>query len=170
MADAGERGDGFQRVQSNSAVDFAAKLISSGIFIGYIPLAPGTMGSLLAVILFFLLYGYVLNIFWIFLPVLYFIGVWAASRCEVFWGKDSGRIVIDEIVGMLVTFVFLSLNVKIVWLGFFLFRAFDIIKPPPVRWSEKLFRGWGVMTDDLIAGIYANLILRLIIYLFPQVS
>ena len=170
MADAGNRGEGFQKVRSNSAVDYVAKLISSGIFIGYIPLAPGTMGSLLAVILFFLLYGYVLNIFWIFLPVLYFLGVWTASYCEELWGKDSGRIVVDEIVGMFVTLIFLPINVRIVWLGFFIFRAFDIIKPPPIRWSERLPHGWGVMTDDLIAGIYANLVLRLIICFFPQVS
>ena len=170
MADAGKRGEGFQKVQSNSAIDFTARLISSGIFIGYLPLAPGTLGSLLAVVLFFLLYGYVLNIFWLFLPFLYFLGVWTASYCEELWGKDSGRIVIDEIVGMFVTLVFLPVNVKIVWLGFFIFRAFDIIKPPPIRWLERLPQGWGVMTDDLIAGIYANLVLRLIIYFFPQVS
>ena len=167
--DTRERGDGFQRAQINSAVDFTARLISSGFFIGYIPLAPGTFGSLLAIIPFLLLSDYIVNVILISLPFLYFLGVWTSSYCEEFWGKDSGRIVIDEIVGMFVTLVFLPINVKIIWLGFFLFRTFDIIKPPPIRWLERLPRGWGVMTDDLIAGIYANLILRLIIFLFPQV-
>ena len=170
MADAGKRGEGFKKVQSNNVIDFTARLISSGIFIGYVPVASGTFGSLLVVVPFLLLSDYGVNIFWIFLPFLYFLGVWTASYCEELWGKDSGRIVIDEIVGMLVTLVFLPVNVKIVWLGFFIFRAFDIIKPPPIRWLERLPHGWGVMTDDLIAGIYANLVLRLIIYFFPQVS
>lgn len=170
IADAGERGDGFQRAQLNNAIDFTAKLISSGIFIGYVPLAPGTFGSLLAIVFYLFLPEYIVNRIWIFLPVLYFLGVWTATHCEEFWGKDNRRIVIDEIVGMFVTLVFLPVNVKILCLGFFLFRAFDIVKPPPIRFLERLPRGWGVMTDDLMAGVYTNLVLRLIIYFSLWVS
>ncbi|MFC1560844.1 phosphatidylglycerophosphatase A [Candidatus Latescibacterota bacterium] len=156
---------------SYPSVDYLARMVSSGIFAGYFPVARGTFSSLLVIILYFLLSDYLnFNRIWIFLPFLYFLGVWSASRCEVFWGKDNGRIVIDEIVGMLVTVVFLPLNFKIACIGFFLFRAFDIFKPPPIRRLESLPRGWGVMTDDLVAGIYANLVLRFIIHIFPWVT
>lgn len=169
ITDDGESDDEFKETKSNRLTDFAVKLFSSGFFIGYVPVASGTAGSLLVIVLYLLLSASpVIDKIWIILPVLYFIGVWTATHCEVFWGKDSRRIIIDEIVGMFVTLVFLPLNIKILWLGFFIFRAFDIIKPPPIRFSERLPRGWGVMTDDLIAGIYANLVLRLIIFSFPQ--
>ena len=152
-------------------VDCAARVVSRGIFAGYFPVARGTFSSLLVIIFYFLLSDYLdFNKIWIFLPFLYFLGVWSASRCEVFWGKDNGRIVIDEIVGMLVTIVFLPLNFKIACIGFFLFRAFDIFKPPPIRKLESLPRGWGVMTDDVVAGVYANLVLRVIIHIFPRVT
>ena len=152
-------------------VDCAARVISSGIFTGYFPVARGTFSSLVVIILYFLLKVYLdFNRIWVFLPFLYFLGVWSASRCEVFWGKDNGRIVIDEFVGMLVAVVFLPLNFTIACIGFFLFRAFDIFKPPPIRGLENLPRGWGVMTDDLVAGVYTNMVLRLIIYIFPWVA
>ena len=76
---------------------------------------------------------------------------------------------IDEIVGMLVTLAFLIPSFKILITGFIFFRLFDIIKPPPVRLSEKLPGGWGIMMDDIIAGIYAHLVLRGIMYFFPGI-
>lgn len=76
---------------------------------------------------------------------------------------DPREVVIDEVMGMVVTLAFLPLNPKTIGIGFLLFRIFDIIKPFPVRRSEKLPGGWGIVMDDVIAGIYANVGLRLIL-------
>ncbi|MFC1490251.1 phosphatidylglycerophosphatase A [Candidatus Latescibacterota bacterium] len=157
--------------QKERVIDFAAKIISSIFYAGYFPFASGTFGSGLIVVLYFFLPGSMnLNAVAISLPIVFFIGVWSSSRCETFWGKDSGKIVIDEIAGMLATLLFIPLNLKIVIVGFFLFRAFDIFKPFPVRNMEGLPRGWGVMTDDLLAGVYSNLVLRIFIFMVPWVS
>jgi len=98
--------------------------------------------------------------------VLFFIGVWAASRIEKETKiEDNQIIVIDEIVGMLVTVALFEKH--LIWLivGFFLFRLFDIVKPFPANASEKLPHGWGVMIDDVVAGIYSAFSLRLIYFL-----
>lgn len=156
--------------RTNEIIDFASKMFSSVFYAGYFPFASGTVGSFVIVVLYFLFPGSMSRMAVAFsLPIVYFCGVWTSSRCEIFWGRDNGKIVIDEIVGMLTTLLFIPLNLKIVIIGFFLFRAFDIFKPFPVRDMEKLPRGWGVMTDDLLAGVYANLVLRLIIYAVPWV-
>ena len=150
------------------------KFIASGFFAGYVPIAQGTVGSLWVPVLFmaapddWFTHFYLTITLGVMLAIiiLYFLGVWSSGICEELWGHDPGRVVIDEVVGMLVTLVFIPLTVTRVWLGFFLFRVFDVFKPPPVRWSEKLPRGWGVMTDDVIAGIYANVFLRMLVYFF----
>jgi phosphatidylglycerophosphatase A len=152
--------------------DYVAISCASGLFVGYVPVAQGTLGSLWVPVFY-----YLLPEFWFVqffreislvllgvILILYFLGVWAAGECEVLWGHDPGRVVIDEIVGLLVTLSFVPLTGKTVWLGFFLFRVFDIIKLPPGRWLEKLPGGWGVMSDDVCAGIYANLCVRVILY------
>ena len=162
-------------------IDFLAKIISTGFFVGYAPVAPGTCGSFVVLVLYFLLSAYFsfdsICIFNIHIPsfilfpflliALFFLGVWSAARCESFWGKDPGKVVIDEVVGMLITIGFMPLNFTVMLTGFFIFRAFDIIKPPPIRRLEKLPRGWGIMADDVLAGLYANIVLRLIIYYVP---
>ena len=157
--------------RTEKIIDFAAKMISSIFYAGYFPFASGTFGSALIVVLYFFLPGSLsITAVAVSLPVVYFVGVATSSRCETFWGKDSGKIVVDEIAGMLATLLFIPLNLKIVVIGFFLFRAFDIFKPFPVRNAEKLPRGWGVMTDDVLAGVYANVVLRLVILTVPWVS
>jgi phosphatidylglycerophosphatase A len=155
-----------------------AKTIGSGFYCGYAPVAQGTAGSLLVLLpLMFIpdywTSGYFIQssvVIFVLSLLLFFVGVWASGVCEYFWGKDAGRIVIDEIVGMLVSLVFLPLTPIVIWSGFFLFRFFDIIKPPPVRFLERLPGGWGVVTDDVIAGVYTNLLLRIIIFLFPVMA
>ena len=71
---------------------------------------------------------------------------------------------------MLVTLLFLPLNAKIVWVGFFIFRAFDIVKPPPIRTLERLPGGWGIMADDVLAGVYANISLRILMHFTPYLG
>ncbi|WP_066435410.1 phosphatidylglycerophosphatase A [Chryseobacterium sp. CCH4-E10] len=96
--------------------------------------------------------------------VIFFIGVWSSNKLEEQWGKDSNKIVIDEVLGMMVSLLFLPISIKVILTGFFLFRFFDITKVLGIKKSENLPKGWGVMTDDLCAGIYANLIMQILVY------
>ena len=81
------------------------------------------------------------------------------------WGKDPGRIVIDEGVGFLFTVAFLPVGIATAVAGFFVFRVLDILKPPPARQIEALPGGWGIVADDVVAGIYSNILLRIIFYI-----
>jgi phosphatidylglycerophosphatase A len=142
-------------------------LLASMFGIGYIPVAPATAASaVMAALLYFLgqpspaalAFG---------LPVLFLAGVVLSGRAESIWGHDAGKIVFDEIVGFLVTVALVRLDVfggpgGGLLLAFFLFRFFDIVKPFPAGRSQGLPAGWGVMADDVIAGVYANLTLRLL--------
>jgi len=151
-----------------TAADRAAVLFSSCLYTGYMPVASGTWGSLWGPVLYYLLpTGLFPKLLFVAVPVLTIAGAFAATRCERFWGSDPSRVVVDEVAGMLVTYLFLPLTGTVIWAGFFLFRLFDIVKPPPARQAERLPGGWGIMTDDIFAGIYANLSLWLMILLFP---
>ncbi len=146
-------------------MSFIARLIATGFYTGYAPKAPGTAGSLFGLFLYwaipesksvYSLAGIVL---------IFFTGVWAANQVEKETRvQDNQIIVIDEIVGMLITVVLFKKT--LIWLvvGFLLFRFFDIVKPFPAKSSEKIPHGWGVMMDDVIAGIYSALWLRLSYY------
>lgn len=144
---------------------FVVRLIATGFYTGYAPKAPGTAGSLLGLFLYWAIPGSE-SVYSVAGVVLFFFaGVWAANRVEKETNvHDNQIIVIDEIVGMLITVAFFEKS--LIWLavGFVLFRFFDIIKPYPAKASEKLPHGWGVMIDDVIAGIYSALSLRLIYY------
>jgi phosphatidylglycerophosphatase A len=95
------------------------------------------------------------------IAVLLAVGVWSASVTERYVGRtDPGIIVIDEIVGMLLTFAFLNVGFGSLVFGFVLFRVFDIVKPYPARACERLPGGWGVMADDVVAALYAQAVLR----------
>ncbi len=152
-------------------VDKLAISIASGLGAGYSPVAPGTAGSVVGVIiaiLFILLFG--LNIFSGFIyalttAVIFAIGVWSAGRAEVIYGeKDCGKIVIDEIAGMLVTLYLVPFDWRFLLAGFLLFRLFDIVKPFPARRIDQRVKGgWGVMLDDIAAGIYANISLQIFV-------
>ena len=88
------------------------------------------------------------------------IGIWSATVVEPQWGKDSYRVVIDEVAGMCLSLLFIPIHLKTLLAGLVLFRLFDILKPFGIRRLEKLSGGWGVMLDDLLAGLYANLVLQ----------
>lgn len=92
-------------------------------------------------------------------------GTWSATSVERDWGKDSSKVVIDEVAGMCTSLLFVPLKTQWILLAFVLFRFFDIVKPLYIRRTEALPAGWGVMADDILSGIYANLLLQLIIYL-----
>lgn len=146
----------------NTKSNYFVNAVASAGFAGYCPIAPGTAGSLVGLVIWW--FGADLNI-WLqlsFIVTLFFLGVWAATLAEKDWGHDAGRIVIDEVMGMWVTLWLLPKSWWLFAVGFLLFRAFDIIKPLGARLSQKLPGGWGVMVDDLLAGIYANLVLQVI--------
>lgn len=91
-------------------------------------------------------------------------GTWAAQRVEPAWGKDSYRVVIDEVAGMWVSLLFIPITVPRLLAGLLLFRFFDIVKPLYIRRMEKLPGGVGVMMDDVLAGVYANVLLQIGLY------
>ena len=137
-------------------------LFTTGFYSGYFPIASGTAGSFVGVGLYLLMDRFISVPYYAVVTLVVFIlGILASSKAEIIFGKkDSGKIVIDEIVGFMVTMFAIPSTLKYVLAGFFLFRVFDIIKPFPIRRFEKLEGGLGVMLDDFIAGIYVNLILH----------
>lgn len=140
------------------------RLIGSGLYSGKSPVAPGTAGSLVGLAFYLLIPGFH---GWIMLAAVvffFFVGVWTAAEIEKTEGHDAGLITIDEVVGMWISLLFLP-DVglwKIVITAFFLFRIYDIVKPFPAGRSQRLPGGWGVMVDDVFAGIYANITLQIV--------
>lgn len=144
----------------------AACALATTFYSGYFPVAPGTVGAALAALLLWLVridQGWPLLLA---LAVVTIAGVWAAGLAERRWGPDPGRVNWDEVAGMMTALLFLPRSGMVYLLAFVLFRFFDILKPPPVSTAERLPRGWGIMADDLLAGIYSNLILQLIVRLW----
>jgi phosphatidylglycerophosphatase A len=144
-------------------VRFVALTAATACGIGYVPFAPGTFGSLAGLAL------------WVVLPrsmvsqlvailALFAIGVWSAGAAERhFRASDPGPVVIDEVMGMLITLFLNPVGPPGAALAFLLFRGFDVVKPPPARALERLHGGFGVMADDAMAAVYANLTLRAVV-------
>lgn len=128
---------------------------------GFAPIAPGTVGALVTIIALWLLPLPLMPVFSHLIVVFFFIGVWAAAVCEKQWGHDPGRVNWDEVVGMMISVVAVPKTWPMYVAAFVLFRAFDVIKPFPVNRAEKLPGGWGIMIDDVIAGVYANLAVQI---------
>ncbi len=137
------------------------KHIATLWFIGYLPVAPGTFGSLFAFALFVLLKPS-LSVHLILLVLITVVGVISSHIAEILLNEeDSGHIIIDEVCGYFVSVLFLPLSLGYAVAAFFLFRFFDILKPFPIRQIESAMKGGvGIMTDDILAGIYTNLILQ----------
>lgn len=147
-----------------------AVFIATVGYCGYFPFAPGTVGSAAGLLFYALVWwtgsptlevGMILGLF--------AVGVWAGTTAErYFGGVDPGPIVMDEVVGMLITLAFIpNLGWSGILAGFFLFRVFDVIKPYPAGRFEEMHGGLGVMADDAMAAVYANICLRLLIWLLP---
>jgi phosphatidylglycerophosphatase A len=147
-----------------------ALFIATAGYCGFFPIAPGTIGSAAGLAV----YGLVrwAQTPWLELGVimsLFAAGVWAAASAErQLGGTDPGPIVIDEVVGILITLAFVPVGPSGALVGFLLFRVFDVIKPYPAARLEKLHGGLGVMADDAMAAVYANICLRLCRAIFPE--
>jgi len=161
----------FRSVTSFNSAGRLATFVATFGYIGYVPVAPGTAGSFggLAV------YGLVRLIDKDYLEVslllmVVVLGIWASSVTERRFNRtDPGLIVIDEVAGMLMTLLW----IQVTWVGalvaFLAFRVFDIFKPFPARWAERLPEGWGVMTDDLVAAAYAHVSVLIFAWVMPGV-
>ncbi len=141
-------------------MNFLIRFLATGFFVGYLPFAPGTAATLVAGGIYLLLPKnlslHLIIIFFSFFP-----GVFLAGKTEKLSGiKDDQRIVIDEIVGFFVAMLFLPATPKFILLAFLLFRFFDILKFSIIRKVQSLPGGWGIMLDDLFAGLFANFILQ----------
>jgi phosphatidylglycerophosphatase A len=146
-----------------------AVLLATFGYVGHFPIAPGTAGSAAALALFAALrFAGSPALELAVIVVLFAVGCWAGSVAEAHYGTtDPGFVVLDEVVGMLLTLVLVPVSWSGALVGFFLFRGFDIVKPFPARQCERLHGGLGIMADDVVAGIYGNLALRLILYVAP---
>lgn len=140
------------------------KLVATLFFIGYVPLAPGTLASLFGAGLYFLvkenepLYLFIT-------AILLVVGFWASSRAEkAFRKKDPPQIVIDEFSSVLLVYLFVPFSVMNLAIGFALFRIFDIAKIPPIKKLQALPSGWGIMLDDVAAAFLTNIILRILTF------
>jgi len=146
-------------------VERAATFLATGAYVGYVPVAPGTFGSLLALPL-------ALALAALALPAPAHVALLAAliagsmavcGRAARVLGDDDGRIVLDEICGMLVAIALVAPTPWVLAAAFGFFRAFDILKPFPVGWLDRELKGGaGIVADDVVAGLYANLLVRVL--------
>ncbi|HTI07121.1 MAG TPA: phosphatidylglycerophosphatase A [Puia sp.] len=142
------------------------RLISTCLGIGYTPKGGGTIAAIVCCIAWYFTrtggnefaFGPVLVT-----GLILAVGVWSAGKVEQAWGKDSSKVVIDEVAGMCLTLLFVPARWQYIVCGLVLFRFFDIAKPLGIRKMEELKGGWGVMMDDMLAGLYSNIVLQVIV-------
>lgn len=146
-----------------------ARIFGSAFGIGYVPFAPGTFASGAAALLY--LYVPAIRELTLLVPLILFsvaLGVWAGGVMEKEYGEDPSQAVIDEVAGQWISLLFIPFSPLTVLLAFILFRLFDVLKPGIVDRAQRLPGGWGIMTDDVLAGIFANLSLRLVLLALPM--
>jgi phosphatidylglycerophosphatase A len=145
--------------------------IGSGLGSGYIPVAPGTMGSIVSLLPIYFILQY--NIFYLipaFVIVTSLLTLWVSKACEEEWGEDPGTLVMDEWAGQALAFGGLLFtediitNLVYLGIGFLFFRFFDILKPLGINKLQKYHGGWGILLDDLLAGFYALICLKTLIF------
>ena len=136
---------------------------ATGFFIGYSPIAPGTAGSLLMISIFVLLPPLTIFTQLLFILLISILGVWSSSKVAEKKGKDPSIVVIDEMAGISVALLACPRTVIAFLTAFITFRLFDIFKPFPIRNCEKLPHGWGIMMDDIVAGLFSFLLLQFLI-------
>ncbi len=145
-------------------------LIATFFNVGYFPIAPGTLTSLITTAVFYLANVYLNPSLYVQVAstvLLFLVGLPAASAAEQhFKRKDPAQVVIDEVVGQMVSLLLVPVTIPLYLAAFFLFRFFDIIKPVPVRKADQLSGGFGIMLDDIAAALYTLGVLHLLIFIF----
>jgi phosphatidylglycerophosphatase A len=143
--------------------------IATCAHVGYAPVAPGTWGSAVGLLVYYVVRRQAsIPIELGVIAVILVIGLWSATEAEHhFGGIDPGPVVIDEVIGMLITLALHPVNVAGAVAGFFIFRVLDVIKPWPARRLELLPGGFGVVLDDVMAGVYGNLLIWGLVRLLP---
>lgn len=142
-----------------------SKIITTCLGIGYLQKGAGTIAALFCCLLWYGLKGGNTGLWFqlILLVALFFLGVYSSARVEKVWGHDSNRVVVDEVHGMLIALFLLPHDWRYITAALMLFRFFDIAKPLGIRRMEGFRAGWGVMLDDVLAGIYSNVLLQVVI-------
>lgn len=146
-----------------------AKITGSAFGLGYASFASGTVGSAGAALAYFFIPA--LHNPLVLMPIILAtiaLGVWASGVMEEEYGEDPSQAVIDEVAGQWLALAFLPVTPFVVLLGFIFFRLFDILKPGPVDSLQNLPGGWGIMADDVLAGIFANVTLRIMMVVLPM--
>ena len=139
------------------------KLFASGLYTGYAPAASGTIGSAIAAAFYFIPGFDSPLILGLILLLVFGLGIKASSIMEKRYGHDPAEVTIDEVVGMWITLFFLPKTIWVVLGAFFFFRFFDIIKPFPARKFDTMLGGFGIMMDDVVSGIYANITMQIVL-------
>lgn len=135
---------------------FLIDILATGFYMGKIPFMPGTFGSLVAIP-----FGYICSflpfyIQWVVFAFIFLLGVYISSRYSIISGiEDPSSVVIDEVAGLLLFYIIFPFKPVYILAGFILFRFFDILKPFPVSFFDRIKNGWGIMLDDIVAGLYA---------------
>lgn len=150
------------------------KLIASGLGTGYAPLAPGTAGSILGILIFYCFnfafhkLGFQSQVIFVLNLVailgLLFLGVYSIRKVHQIWIHDAPQIVVDEVVGVWIAIFAIPFEWQYYVVALVLFRFFDILKPLYIRRLDKLKSDWSVMLDDVLAGVYANIVLQAIVF------
>ena len=143
--------------------------IATCAHVGYVPVAPGPFGSAVGLVVYYLIRREASSAVELAaIAITAVVGLWSATEAEHhFGGIDPGPVVIDEVVGMLITLALHPVNVLGAIVGFLIFRVLDVVKPWPARRLELLPGGFGVVLDDMMAGVYGNLIVWVLLRLFP---
>ena len=137
--------------------------LATGFYVGYSPVAPGTAGSLLMILILLLLPALTIFSHLILILLISILGVWSSTTVAEKKGKDPSIVVIDEMAGMSIALIACPMTIITFLTAFLAFRVFDIFKPFPIRISENLPGGWGIMLDDILAGLYAFFLVQILI-------
>ena len=139
-------------------ISFLTDLIATGFYTGKMPFMPGTFGSVAAIPLGYMASFLVWQAKWALFIVMFFVGVYVSDRYAKITGiKDPSCVVIDEIAALFLLYIIFPFNTFFIVSAFLFFRLFDILKPFPVNYFEGLPGGWGIMTDDIFAAVYAGI-------------
>lgn len=147
-----------------------ALLLGTFFYTGFFPVAPATLASAVATALLAVVLPLPMLPMAALVLALLFVGAWACGRLERLFGHDPSAAVLDEVCGMAVTLCVAPINSATLLLGFLLFRLFDVLKLPPGRALERVRGGWGIMLDDVLAGIYAAVVLQICLFLWPDMQ